>query len=223
MNALPPPLENGRSQGGMHWHRERFPCITASRFADVMGKPKAKSATWTQSALTYAYDLAGARLLLHAGLKGKRFDEHIRKQGSQATDWGHNYEDEARADYEMTKLVTTAKAPFLRIGSIGGSPDGYTQDGDEVGIHEIKCPFTRANHVSYLLNGIPSKYVPQVQGNMWVSGSQWCDFISYYPEMPRKARLMVQRVNRDEEYIKALVERLGQFDKFIDSIVEAYL
>lgn len=224
MKTLPPPPKLGEGQGGVYWHRQRFPCVTASKFSLVMAKPKAKSATWTLAATSYAHEIAAARLLMHGGLSGKKFSEHIRKQGSQATDWGHNYEDEARADYELSRLVNTSPAPFLRIGSVGGSPDGYTLDSGELGIHEIKCPFNTGVHVGTLRNGMPTQHTAQVQGNIWITGSDWCDFISYYPDMPSlKSRLLVQRVRRDEEYIETLVQRLGQFDKYIDSIVEELL
>ena len=60
------------------------------------------------------------------------------------------------------------------------SPDGLI--GDNGGL-EIKCP-SQGVHVEYLLSGkMPTKYTLQVQGFLYVTGREWCDFMSYHPSM----------------------------------------
>jgi len=79
----------------------------------------------------------------------------------------------------------------------GASPDGLI---GEDGLLEIKCPLAHT-HVGYLREGVlPPKYIPQVQGQLWVTGRQWCDFVSYHPEL----KIMIVRVERDDSYIFTL-------------------
>ena len=53
---------------------------------------------------------------------------------------------------------------------VGGSPDGLV--GDD-GLIELKCPKVE-NHLLNLARGVvPSKYVPQCQGLLWVTGRAW--------------------------------------------------
>jgi hypothetical protein len=73
----------------------------------------------------------------------------------------------------------------------GASPDGLV--GDDGGL-EIKCPLPHT-HVSYLRAGdVTGKYIPQIQGCLWITGREWWDFMSYHPAMED----LIVRVYRDE-------------------------
>jgi hypothetical protein len=50
-----------------------------------------------------------------------------------------------------------------------------------------------------------------VQGNLWVTGRDWWDFVSFCPDMPAHLRLYVYRVQRDEAYIKTLESEVRGF------------
>ncbi len=64
---------------------------------------------------------------------------------------------------------------------IGCSPDGFY--GKKAGL-EIKVPEPN-NHLSYYLRGeIPKKYLPQVQGSMWITGLKEWYFMSWNPGYP---------------------------------------
>jgi hypothetical protein len=64
---------------------------------------------------------------------------------------------------------------------VGCSPDGFY--GKKQGL-EIKCP-EPINHMAYFLrNEIPKKYMPQVQGSMWITGLKEWWFMSYHPDHP---------------------------------------
>ena len=87
---------------------------------------------------------------------------------------------------------------------VGGSPDGLV--GDD-GLIELKCPKVE-NHLLYLARGVvPPKYVPQCQGLLWVTGRAWCDFMSFYPELPP----LIVRVEPDDKYQEALDTHLPTF------------
>lgn len=89
------------------------------------------------------------------------------------------------------------------------SPDGLT----EAGGLEIKCP-APGTHVGYLLgSGIPTTYIPQVQGSMWVSGLPKWDFVSYCPGM----KTLIITVKRDEKMMDAFDEIM---DKFLTTMLE---
>ena len=47
----------------------------------------------------------------------------------------------------------------------------------------------------------PDDYLPQVQGGLWVTGREWCDFVSFWEPTHD---LCVVRVQRDETFIARL-------------------
>lgn len=69
----------------------------------------------------------------------------------------------------------------------------------ENGLLEIKCPRPE-NHASYVLNGFEENYYLQVQGQLLVTGRQWCDRYSYCPGL----RPYRERTERDEGCIAVL-------------------
>ena len=65
-----------------------------------------------------------------------------------------------------------------------------------------------AHDVGYLLRGVlPTDYIPQVQGSMYVTGFKSWSFISYNPDMDP----LVVQVARDEAYIKLLDSAVTKF------------
>jgi len=82
--------------------------------------------------------------------------------------------------------------------------------GDD-GLIEIKCMNT-ANHVETIIEGKPpSRYIPQMQCQMAVTGRQWCDFVAFDPRLPDDLQLLVVRVDRDQEYIDQMEVEVKQF------------
>jgi hypothetical protein len=129
---------------------------------------------------------------------------------SYASEWmerGNEVEAEARDFYSFDtgqEVETIGFALKDERGLVGCSPDCLV--GDAGGL-EIKCP-SPAIHVEYLLAGkVPTKYVPQVQGCLWVTGREWWDFLSYHPELPP----LKIRVARDEQYITSLAAEVERF------------
>jgi hypothetical protein len=85
--------------------------------------------------------------------------------------------------------------------------------GDD-GLIEIKCP-KPTTHVGYLrANKVPTGYIPQIQGQLWITDREWCDFLSYCPGLPP----LLVRCERDQEYIDALA---NQMKKFLDKLARA--
>jgi len=96
----------------------------------------------------------------------------------------------------------------------GASPDGLI--GAE-GLLEIKCP-QLATHLEYLaLDAEPAEYTAQIQGQMWILGMQWCDFVSFNPDFPDHLQLIVHRISRDDAFIAKLASEVAQFLEEVDT------
>jgi hypothetical protein len=138
-------------------------------------------------------------------------------------------EDDARMAYEALSGRIVQQVGFLAHPELmaGASLDGYI--GEFEGIVEIKCPDT-ATHLGYLYGlkrdprWLPLDYMPQIRHELWISGAQYCDFVSYDDRMPKKLQLMVRRISREEVDLAAheLAVRffLGEVAKEIQAILE---
>jgi len=76
---------------------------------------------------------------------------------------------------------------------------------------EIKCP-KLANHISYVISDqMPKKYIPQVQGSMWVTGADSWWFMSYHPDY----KPLIIFVERDDAYIEKMEEIILSFSELL--------
>lgn len=189
-------------QGSPEWLQARLGIPTASCFSKLL------TATGKPSTQADGY----ANTLIAEMLCGQPVE-------SFSSDWmerGKELEPEARAYYTMQTGLEVPEIGFVLRddGRVGCSPDGLPSDG----LVEIKCPAPHT-HVSYLLTGeVPKTYFPQVQGQMWITERNWCDFLSYHPLMPP----VLVRVERDDKYIKKLetevTKLLGMIDERMESL-----
>jgi hypothetical protein len=62
-------------------------------------------------------------------------------------------------------------------------------------------------------------HMAQIQGQLWVTGYDWCDFVSFDPRMPAGLELYIQRVPRDADYISRLDAEVRQFLFEVDAMV----
>jgi putative phage-type endonuclease len=104
---------------------------------------------------------------------------------------GHELEVQAKEAYELYSFNTVQDAGFFELNEwTGASPDGLVGDDGQV---EIKSPAYNT-FIDYILSGkVPTEYVPQIQGQLYVTGRKWCDFIAFHPKLP----LIVIRVYPD--------------------------
>jgi len=189
-------------QGSPEWHEARRGKITGSRFKDVLSTRGSTRANYIQELL----------LERKTGLVAESFC-------NGDMEWGIQTEPQAREYYERTRDVKVTQVGFIDHpleqyrGYVGVSPDGEV---DIDGIIEIKCPNTKT-HLEYVAKKVlPSKYIPQVQGVLWVTGRDWCDFISFDPRVEAEPFFCV-RVDRDQAYINKLA---AACDVFIQEMVE---
>jgi hypothetical protein len=178
-------------QGTMEWALARLGIPTASQFDRIL-TPKTRKASTSRDA--YRAEL------LAEWLMGQPLD-----WGTSAwMERGTELEDEARRWYEMDRGVDvqTVGVVVRDDGLVGGSPDGLV--GEDGGL-EIKCP-AAVQHVKYMLGVDELAHVGQVQGYLYLTGRKWWDVLSYNPDLPP----VVKRVERDEDYLAALVPLLDE-------------
>jgi putative phage-type endonuclease len=191
-------------QGTDEWHELRLGRATASRFADIM--TEGRNGYELAAKRNYRYELVAERLT------GQRVDFFK----SAAMQWGNDYEPTARLKYELRSGSEVEECGFFAHETLqaGASPDGLV--GDD-GILEIKCPLT-ATHIETLRKQkIPSLYYWQVMGQLWMTGREWCDFVSFDPRLPDNAQYFCTRVLRDEEAIRKLEMEVTSFLESVES------
>lgn len=192
-------------QGSESWFEERRGRATASRFSDVLAKGQGKTRA------SYMLKLAAERLT------GKVEEGFSNKH----TDRGTEQEPFARLAYEahvgeIVEEVGFIKHPTMMAGS---SPDGLV----DVGGVEIKSVIPTVQIETIMKGGYPSSHKAQIQGNLWITGRPWWDFVSYSPDMPGKLRLYVFRVERDEAYIRTIESEVRTFLTELDALIETLL
>lgn len=190
-------------QGSPEWFALRAGKVTASKVSDVM------SAITTAGYKNYLADLVVERL---TGNKTESFT-------NAAMQWGVDQEPIARAEYEVKTGNFVDQIAFVdhpTIVNFGCSPDGLV--GDD-GLIEIKCPNT-ATHIDYVMQDkVPTKYVPQIQCQLAVTGRKWCDFVSFDPRLPDGLQILIVRLERDDKYIEKLEARVVKFLDEVNSAV----
>ena len=133
--------------------------------------------------------------------------------------WGIEQEPFARMAYEEATGLIVNEAGFLYLPDVaaGCSVDGLIEGG---GLFEAKCPKS-ATHISYLLaNRIPPAYEPQLIHNLWITGEQFADFVSFDPRLPAHLQMFCIRMERDDAKIKAHEEEVLQFLSEVDNLVQ---
>jgi len=193
---------------------------TASRFKDIMTKPREKGAFWSKTAESYMIEKV-TELRICAPLDNFT---------SAPTRWGTEWEEEAfkAAIPVVEKLLgktiekPEGKNAFIEHPTepyIGCSPDGII--GEE-GLLECKCPYNAGVHTATILAGeMPEKHEAQTQGALWITNRKFYIFASFDPRVRASGAdpLFWVRVERDEEYIQELAERVI---KFRDWVLETY-
>lgn len=177
-------------QGSLEWHQLRATRITASRMFQVINMSKA-----------YAEQIAGAIL-----------ETEFTDFDAPAMKWGRDNEPRAAASYEMRMNVDVEFVGFFihpEFDFVGGSPDPLV--GDD-GMTEIKCPFNPTNHIFAMTSDrVPDEHIPQIQSNLWITGREWCDFVSFDPREASPRDLYIKRVFPDPIYHQMLERRCVTF------------
>lgn len=169
-------------QGTPEWFEARHGHVTASRLADVFAGRS------TKRRREYLAQLVAERLGLIEEEDSPPWMAH-----------GKQWEPAARLAYALETGKYIDQIALVRgHGGFTASPDGLVElDG---GV-EIKC---YKSEVEYRKAGrrIPSRYVPQVMGNLYATGRSWWDFVAYKVTPPREIK--IHRVYPDPLYFERI-------------------
>lgn len=116
---------------------------------------------------------------------------------------GIDREADALAAYEALTGELVERTGFLSHNELmaGASLDGHVTG--MVGIVEAKSPMW-ATHLEYLRTGkVPTDYLRQVTHQLFISGAEWCDWLSWQPDFPSALRVKLVRVKRSDVDLKA--------------------
>lgn len=194
-------------QGSPEWLSERAGKVTASMISNVLMKPE-----------TAGYRDYQAQLVSEI-LTGK-------PQGSDYTNahmaFGSEMEPLARSAYEAETGFSVDEVGFCQHPTIeraGASPDGLVGKNSLV---EIKVPKV-STHLAYLIaDVVPAIYRNQMMWQMASTGRDWCDFVSFRPDLPEHLQLFIVRFKRDPARIieleTAVVAFLDSVDKMLSQL-----
>lgn len=157
------------------WEALRMGKFTASMFKDLLsGK---STAGYNKAIQKVAYE----RLTLES-------PETFR---SDYMDRGHEMEPFAVREYERQNLCVTTMGGFFEMDEFTGCSPDRLVNGD--GILQIKSPAYNTMMTYLMDKEVPSEYRIQLQGELYVTGRKWVDFMAYHPNLPS----LVVRVKPD--------------------------
>ena len=173
-------------QGGDDWRAVKLGKFTSSKFINLFSKEA-----------TIAY-----QGLINKVVYERMVGESPKLYSGEYMEDGSELEPQARQAYELETFNKVKEVGFIEISEwVGCSPDGLI---GKDGLVEIKCP-KWSTLIDYHLSGkIPSNYMYQMQGQLYVSGRQWCDFYVWHP----KFKPLLKRVERAENIITVIKEKL---------------
>lgn len=193
-------------QGSDEWLQARVGVATGSKYSDIMARTRSGYAA---SRKNYMAELVVERLT------GRPTERYV----NAAMQWGTETEPVARLAYTLSTGNDVEETGLWLHNDIptGASPDGLI--GLD-GLIEIKCPNTATHLETLVTKQIPREHVAQVQGQMWITGRMWCDFVSFDPRLPENAQMIIIRVERDEAYIKEMELEIRGFLADVDKQVD---
>lgn len=134
---------------------------------------------------------------------------------------GIDLEPEARDAYIFETGNAVEEVAFVShpdLDFCSASPDGFV--GDD-GLVEIKCPSAMAKHMAALTDGAHAKeYHWQLHHQLFVTGRDWVDAVSYDPRFPEGLQLAIKRVLRDAEAIEELKVEIIKGNAEVDALVD---
>jgi len=136
-------------------------------------------------------------------------------------EWGKEYEDEARAFFELEMGVDVDVPAFIykdKNKRCGISPDGMIK-GKKIGL-ELKCPYTTKVYIEFVTcDKIKKEYIEQCQYSMWVTGYEAWYFGSYDPRVKTK-KLHYVLIKRDESFMTKYDEAEKNFIRDMDLMLD---
>lgn len=124
---------------------------------------------------------------------------------------GIELEPDALAAYEAQTGELVATTGFLQHPELmaGCSLDGHV--GSMAGIVDFKCPIAGL-HLEYLrADSMPLNYLRQLTHNLWITGAEWAEMVSFCPQFPEPLRLSIRRVNAKDIDLETYEKEVRRF------------
>ena len=194
-------------QGSDAWLAARCGILTASQMKDLI-TPTGKVAKNDGQRILY-YELLAQRITRHIDPQYMS-DDMLRGQEEEVT---------GRILYDKTYARVTS-CGFI-INDEFGFPLGYSPDGlvGTDGLIEVKSRRAKYQIATLLKNEVPLEYALQIQTGLFVSGRQWCDFISYSAGLP----MLTIRVLPDPVLQDVISQAFIAFERWAETALDQYL
>lgn len=177
------------------WHRLRRPRLTSTRFREIchVGQNSEEG-------------------LADRILRGTHQTAAMKRGLEMEADAIWEYCQMKRVNHYPCGFVIHPNAPWL-----GASPDGVIFDPSEpcpYGLIEMKCPNVKSYVDCPYLRMESGKlelkqthaYYWQVQGQMLITGMDWCDFV-----VSAEEDILIQRIHRDSDVLEVIREKVDRF------------
>lgn len=123
---------------------------------------------------------------------------------------GHDVEPVAREWYAEKNGVEVTQLGFMVRALHAGERLGYSPDGivGDDGLLEVKAPRSKTHLLTHLSGEVPERHLAQIQAGLYVSGRDWCDYVSFYGGMPP----FQKRVHADRRWFAAITAAVRHFE-----------
>lgn len=203
-------FHNDLTQGSDEWLAARTGLLTASEFNKIL-TPTLKIAD-NPASRAHCWEIAAQRIT-----------NYVEPQFvTDAMMRGHTDEILAREAYSK-HFAPVREVGFVTNDSfgftLGCSPDGLVGDDGLIECKSRGQKYQVQTIVQHYTDGVvPDDFILQVQGNMLITGREWCDLISYSSGLP----MATMRVEADARMQDAILEAAAKFEARIGEIVADY-
>lgn len=200
---------NQETQRSIDWWEVRRGKASASEISKILGKKD-----FGLTGESYAFEKA-TEIVFGLPSEEEMFDSSDTRRGKELEPLAFNKFKDLK-EFDFLDVETCG---FIEYNDhSGSSPDGLVSDNSNL---EIKCP-RRDKFFRYIKNGlkeISPEYYAQMQMQMLSTGREKCYFFNYYIQdgFEMWHELIVQR---DEDFISFIKERLSIFKSKRDEFVE---
>lgn len=226
-------INENNNQREILWFRSRIGFLTGSKVADIMKSGKKKDDVFSDTAKSYLYQVAGERIFNPEFLNDDDvFQDYIDQTSytTKAMQWGVDMEEQAKSCFLSLhpdiEIAEVSSCKHDTIPYFAASPDGaiYCRDGKDIRIIEVKCPnintymkYRTLIHDAASLKDTEPKYYWQMLAEMSCTGASSGTFITYCPWLSKPIHWA--EIERNEEDIKLMEERVILANKFIEEII----
>lgn len=193
-----------------------------------------KEETWSETARSYIYQVAGERLFNEKFLEDDGiFQDYLdlTSVSTKAMQFGSDQEDAAKSlfmqmNFPEGEITELSSCKHDTIPYFAASPDGaiYGRDGGDIKIIEVKCPnintymkYRTLIHDAASLKEVEPKYYWQMMAEMSCTGATSGIFITYCPWLSKPIHWA--EIERNGDDVKLMEARVMLANEFIDEII----